>query len=66
MIYLPAAKLFIAKTPLASVIAPAEILEIFILADSTGAPPEDTLPRMEEVCADTAIIKKLKREVTKD
>jgi hypothetical protein len=66
MIYLPAAKFFIEKKPLASVIVPAEILESFILANSAGLPPEITLPRMVAVCADTVIIKTLKRKVTKD
>ncbi len=65
MIYLPAAKFFIEKNPLVSVIVPAEILESFILADSTDLLPEITLPWMEAVCANTDVIKPLKRKVVK-
>ncbi len=66
MIYLPADKFFTEKKPLLSVTVPAEILESFILADSTGLLPEITLPRMVAVCADTVMLKTLKRKVTKD
>ena len=62
MTYLPADKFFMENKPLESVIVPAEILESFTLADSTGLPADNTLPLIEAVCEDALTIKKLKKE----
>ncbi len=62
MTYLPADKFFMENKPLESVIVPAEIFENFTLADSTGLPPDITLPLIEAVWENAVTIEKLKKE----